>query len=223
MTKVISVKLIDVISFSKGLIFVRKEALEDSSFKVSFFSYELDTKKIAPVTKSVYLLNKFGSSFSQIAQQLGDYVSCSAGKLPDGNAVVLYATGEMGVFDPEGELFWTGDLFYRDAPARDLAIENKHIWCTVPEHNCIIRYSTLVNKIVMRIGGDDSGTFQNPTGISAFDNQLFICNQGSKLINTINLEDFSVRQFRRFDEPVHKYMRVGDDEFVLLDSGVYML
>ncbi|MDR1630583.1 MAG: hypothetical protein LBS36_10295, partial [Oscillospiraceae bacterium] len=203
MTKVISIKLIDVISFSKGLVFVRKEALQNESFKVSFFNYDIDTQKIAPVTKSVYLLNKFGSSFSPIAQQLGDYVSCAAGKLPDGNAIVIYPTGEMGVFDPSGELFWTGDLFYRDAPARDVAIENKHIWCTVPDHNCIIRYSTVVNKIVMRIGGDDSGTFGNPVAISAFDNKLFICNQGSRLINTVDLENFSVKTYRRFDEPVH--------------------
>lgn len=223
MTRVISTKLIDVITFSRGLIFVRKEALEDSTYRVSFFSYDLDSEKISPVTKSVYLLNKFGSSYSPIAQQLGDYVSCSGGRLPDSRTLIIYPTGEMGIFSEEGELSWTGDLFYRESPARDIAIENRHIWCTVPEKNCIIRYSTVVNKIVMRIGGEGSEAFQNPVSISAFDGLLYICNQRSRLINTINLNDFSVKNFRRFNEPVYKYMRVGDKEFVLLDSGVYML
>jgi len=223
MTKVISTKIIDVITFSKGLIFVKKETLDDGSFKVSFFSFELDTEKVAPVTKSVYLLNKFGPSYSPIAQQLGDYVTCSAGKLPGAETVVIYSTGEMGLFNKDGELIWTGDLFYRESPARDVALENKHIWCTVPDKNCLIRYSTVVNKIVMRIGGEDSEAFKNPVSLSSFDGMLFVCNQRSMMINTVDMKDFSVKSYRRFNEAVYKYMRVGEKEFVLLDSGVYML
>ncbi len=223
MTKVIGTKLIDVISFSKGLIFVKKDLMDDGKFKVSFFSFDPENQTISAVTRSVYLLNKFGSAYSPIATQLGDYVSCSAGKLPDSRSVVLYSTGDLGVFDASGELTWNGELKYNDEPANDLTIENNHIWCTVPGRNCIVRYSVLGNKVVMRIGGDESNAFSTPSGISYFDGQLYICNQTSMQINTVNLSDYSVRGFRRFDEPVHKYMRVGEEEFVLLDSGVYRL
>ncbi|HQA05634.1 MAG TPA: hypothetical protein PLD98_04970, partial [Clostridiales bacterium] len=60
MRRILSINIIDVVPFSKGLLFVRKEQLSNGSVKVSFFSYDITTGKIAPVTKSVYLLNKFG-------------------------------------------------------------------------------------------------------------------------------------------------------------------
>ncbi|MCL2512786.1 MAG: hypothetical protein FWF08_02700 [Oscillospiraceae bacterium] len=223
MTKILGISVIDVIPFSKGIIFVKKEALENETVKVSFFSYDTDTEKIAGVTKNVYLLNKFGPAFAPIAQQLGDYVSCDAGTLPDLNTVILYATGEMGIFDDQGALLWTGDLFYHDSPARDVAIENKHIWCAVPEQNSIIRYSTTASKVVMRIGGDKSPTFACPVAVNEYGGMLYVCNHGSMKIRTINLKDFSVRDYMAFDEPVHKYLRVADKEFAVLDSGVYML
>lgn len=223
MKKILSINIIDIIPYSQGLLFVRKEVLEDDNIKVTFFSYDIDTDKITPVTKSVYLLNKFGPSFAPIAQQLGDYVSCDTGKLPGGNIFIIYSTGEVGLFDNNGELSWTGDLFYHDAPARDVAVENKHIWCVVPSMNSVIRYSVAANKVVMRIGGNNSSTFSAPESVCEYDGKLFVCNRDSMKINTVDLMKFSVADYMQFDEPVHKYLRVADREFVVLNSGVYML
>ena len=52
---------------------------------------------------------------------------------------------------------------------------------------------------------------------------MFICNVDSKKVRTISLKDYSVNDFRIFDEPVYKYLRSCGKEIVVLESGVYVL
>lgn len=223
MLKIVSLDIVDLISFPAGILFVLKENLENDSVKVSFYSFDISTNKIATVTKNAYLLTKFGASFEPIAKQLGDYVSCDTAKLWNGQTFIIYSSGEMGVFDDRGQLLRTGDLTYRDAPARDVAIDNNYIWSVVPSKNLIIKYSLLQNRVVMRIGGDNSTTFSNPVAIEEYDGYLYVCNQDSCKIKRVKLSDYSVDEYKEFDEPVYKYLRVGTNEFVILQSGVYML
>ena len=75
----------------------------------------------------------------------------------------------------------------------------------------------------MRIGGENSAAFSRPVSLSKYGNELFICNAGSYKIRTVNLKDYSVRDFRTFDEPVRRYVRTCGKEIVQLDSGVYIL
>lgn len=223
MKQILKIHITDIVPFSKGFLFVRQETLKNDDVKVSFFGYDAIDDSIAPITKSVYLLNKFGPSFKPVAKQLGDYVSCDAGKLPGGSTAVIYTSGEMGIFSEKGELKWTGDLFYHDFPARDIAVENNHIWSVVPDMHAVIRYSVTANKVIMRIGGGAAGTFARPVAVCGYDGILYICDRETYRIKTINLADFTVDDYRQFEEPVHKYLRAAGKEFVVLNSGVYML
>ena len=223
MQQILKIHLADMIRFSKGVLFVREEKQPDETTKVTFFAYTVEDHKIAPITKSVYLLNKFGPAFKPVEKQLGDYVSCDAGKLPDGGAAVIYPTGELGLFSPDGALRWTGDLLYHDSPARDVAVENRHLWSVVPDQRAVIRYSLATNKVVMRIGGGTTGTFGKPVAIAEFDNRLYVCDREKFCIKTVDLADFSVRDYRQFEEPVHKYIQAAGKEFAVLNSGVYIL
>ena len=74
----------------------------------------------------------------------------------------------------------------------------------------------------MRIGGDRTTSFSLPGSVAIYDN-MPCQQQGSNKIRTIRLSDFAVEDYRLFEEPVHKYLRVQDKEFVILDSGVYIL
>lgn len=223
MIKVVSLDILDLIGFPSGILFVLKENQDNSSVKVSFYSFDIATKSIATVTKNAYLLTKFGSSYSPIARQLGDYVSCDTAKLWNGQLFVIYSSGEIGIFDEQGNLVRTSDLKYRDCPARDVAVENNFIWSVVPELNLIIKYSLLQNRVVMRIGDNSSDTFSHPVSVCEYDGYLYVCNKDSMRINKVSLSDFSVENYKQFDEPVYKYIKVGNNEFVILDSGVYML
>lgn len=223
MKQILKIHITDILPFSKGILFVRQENLEDDNIKVSFFAYDVTQNMITPVTKSVYLLNKFGPSFRPIVEQLGDYVSCDADKIAGGGTAVIYTSGETGIFSSLGDLIWTGDLQYHDSPARDIAVEKNHIWSVVPEKKALIRYSINANKVVMRIGGGSAGTFVKPVSVSCYDDSLYVCDRETYRIKTVSLTDFTVRDYRQFDEPVHKYLRSANEEFVVLNSGVYML
>ena len=223
MLKIVSLDIVDLLSFPSGILFVLKENLENGAVKVSFYSFDIATRSIASVTKNAYLLTKFGAAYAPIAKQLGDYVSCDTAKLWNGNTFIIYSTGEMGIFDENGTLVRTGDLTYNGAPARDVAVDNNYIWSAVPGKNMIVKYSLLQNRVVMRIGGDTSATFLNPVSVEEYDGFLFVCCKDARKIRRVRLSDFTVDEYKEFDEPVFKYLRVGSCEFVVLESGVYML
>ena len=223
MLKIVSLDIVDLLSFPSGILFVLKENLENGAVKVSFYSFDIATRSIASVTKNAYLLTKFGAAYAPIAKQLGDYVSCDTAKLWNGNTFIIYSTGEMGIFDENGVLVRTGDLTYNGSPARDVAVDNNYIWSAVPGKNMIVKYSLLQNRVVMRIGGDTSATFLNPVSIEEYDGFLFVCCKDARKIRRVRLSDFTVDEYKEFDEPVFKYLRVGNCEFVVLESGVYML
>ena len=222
MQKIID-SVFDVIAFSNGIIYTKKTVLENGSVKVSFYGYDIKRMQKTPVTKSVYLLSKYGAGYKKIAEQLGDYVSCDADLLPTKQVVVVYPSGETGIFSPDGEMLWSGDLQYHGGDICGIAADGRQFWSVVPEKNCVVSYSISHKKFSMRIGSEESTSFQNPVSISKYDDDLYICNAGSNKVRTISLRDYSVNDFRIFDEPVYKYLRSCGKEIVVLESGVYVL
>lgn len=213
----------DIIAFSNGIIYTKNKLLSNGSVKVSFYGYDIKRMQNSPVTKSVYLLHKYGSEYKKISEQLGDYVSCSADITQSKEVVVVYPSGETGIFSPSGDMIWSNDLLYHESPVSGVVCDERLIWSVVPDKNCIVSYSVAHKKFSMRIGSDDSDSFDKPVSLSKYGDELFICNSGSKKVRTINLKDYSVSDFRIFDEPVHKYLRSCGKEVAVLDSGVYIL
>ncbi len=223
MKRILNVNITDIVPFSKGLIFIRREKTADNLNKVSFFSYDASSGEITSVTKGVYLLNKFGMGYEAISAKLGDFITCDTAKLPNHHTVVIYPTGEMGHFDDKGKLLKTGDLYYNNAPARDAAFDGNSIWSVVPGRNAVIRYSIGAQKIIMRIGGDDNTAFNMPISVSYYDDGLYVCNKASCEIRHIDINTFNVTDYLEFSEPVNKYFRFKEKEIVVLDSGIYEL
>lgn len=223
MKKIVDFKICDIVPFSSGIIFSKKEMLDDNKFKVIFYAYDMKKNCPVSVTKSVYQLNKFGNEFKKICSEIGDYISCDTSIMSNKNVAVVYPSGETGIFDAEGNNKWSGDLFYHGSPIQGVVADGHYIWCTVPEQNAIINYSIPHKKFCMRIGGDSSTAFDIPTSISSYGDELFVCNAGSFKVRTINKKDYSVSDFRLFDEPVYRYLRVCGKEVVFLESGIYIL
>ncbi len=223
MKKLMDIDIADIIPFSKGIIVARKDTLKSGEVRISFITYDVKLERPSQSTKGAYLFNKFGDAYEKITEQLGDYLSCDAVVLPNKHVAVAYKTGELGLFDEKGTLYWTGDLQYRDCPVSGVAAEKKYLWCVVPDNNCVIRYSPVTEKIVLRIGGDSSTAFLNPVSITNYNDVLYICNHQSFKIRTIDLKNFTVSDYKEFEEPIYKYIRTNDREIVELESGVYML
>ena len=223
MIKIIDSNIIDVISFSNGIIYTKKRLLDNGSYKVTFYGYDIKRMENTPVTKSVYLLNKYGSEYKKIAEQLGDYVSCDASVNALRQTIVVYPTGETGLFAPSGEMLWSSDLAYHDKEIAGIVCDDSSFWSVVPDLNCVVNYSISHKKFSMRIGSETSETFAHPVSISRYDDDLYICNTESCKVRLINLTDYSVKDFRIFDEPVYRYLRAAGKEIVQLESGIYVL
>lgn len=223
MKKLMDIDIADIVPFTKGIIVARKDLTKNGDTKISFFTYDVKLERPTASTRGAYLLNKFGEKYEEIANQLSDFIYCDAAILPNKHVAVAYPSGEIGLFDEKGALYWTGDLQYKNCPINGVVSEGKYLWCVVPENNCIIRYSPNTEKIVLRIGGDSSTAFLNPVSISSYDNKLYICNYQSCKIRTVNLKDFTVNDYKTFSEPVYRYIKTANRELVELESGVYML
>ncbi len=223
MIKVVGQKVIDLIAYKQGILFVIKELVANGQYKVSFYSYDLQTQSIATVTKNAYLMTKFGSAYETIVPYLEDYVSCAAQKLADGKTVVTYRGGEIGLFSENGTLLYSERIAYNNSPIREAAAIGNHVWCAVPEENVIVRYNTKKKRIDLRLGDKATGTFNRPVFISVADNTLFVSCKGGNCVNAVSLPDFTVTKIHAFNEPVLEYFRVGNNEFAVLDSGVYLL
>jgi len=76
----------------------------------------------------------------------------------------------------------------------------------------------------LRIGGNNSA-FLNPTGMFLDGDRLYVCNSGDGKVWEVNTNNFAVSQYLRFDEPVHQFIKISENDTVLvrLDSGVYKL
>ena len=118
MKKIVDFEICDIVPYSNGIIFAKKEMLDDNRCKVTFYGYDIKRAKPIPVTKSVYQLNKFGNAFKAICDNIGDYISCDTAVMRNKDIAVVYPSGETGIFDKDGNSKWSGDLFYHDSPVQ---------------------------------------------------------------------------------------------------------
>ena len=223
MTKILSADILDILPIEIGFIIATKEVLPTGEATVATFVYDQEGARILPIKIHTYLECKFGAQYRNIATSLGDYITCTSAVFKSGGVVTLYPNGEISFFDEEGALFWSGELIYQDSTPKDIALDGTCFWSTVPDKNAIIRYSPVEKRVLLRIGGGSSTAFNRPISITKADDKLYICNEGNYKIRTIRLEDYAVKDYAVFNEPVYKYFRVGKKEYALLASGIYCI
>ena len=210
MIRIVSLDIVDLLPFPSGVLFALKEKTERGGEKIAFYSYDVATNSIATVTRSAYLLTKFGPAYPSVAEKLKDHITCETARLANGQLFLVYASG---------------DVHYRGCAARTAAADpdGKHLWSVVPQEDLIVKYTPVENRIVMRMGGDGSPSFRSPSSVFVSEDALFVSNPGANKVNRVSLTDFSLKDHRLFDEPVYRYLISGGREFVALRSGVYML
>jgi hypothetical protein len=224
MKRILQGKPLDIIAHPTGVVLVLPENDPDTErIKLSFRLYDYTRRKIVNISKDTYLAYKFGTGYREISSQLKDYVSCSTAFYKDRYVHVVFPTGEMGTFDNTGTLLWTGDLTYHDSPVRSCAMDGKYIWCAVPDQNAVVRYSTKLERVDLRVGGINTEAFRRPMSVTRVDNSIYVCSKISMNIKVISLDNYIVTGYRQFSEPVLRYLKSGGKETVVLSSGVYTL
>ncbi len=220
---VFSGEILNITPFKKGFVFASKAETDDGRLVANFYGYDAINDKFTHIKKTVFLKVKFGYEYEDIAKQLGDYVSCDVGFLSDGKIMAIFPNGEYNIFNSDGSLNVSSQLTYHGVSVCDIAVDGQYIWCAVPDENAIIKYSPREGRILLRVGGGEPTAFEKPCAVTLMGNTLYICNQASRKIRTLNTQTNSVRDYRVFTEKVYKYINVMGREFVWLRSGLYVL
>ena len=223
MENVFSGEILNITPFKKGFVFASKATEEDGAVTVHFHGYDAVNHVFTRIKRSVFLKVKFGYEYEDIAKQLGDYVSCDVGVLNDNKIMAIFPNGEYSLFNSDGTLNVSSLLTYHGSPVCDIAVDGAYIWCCVPNENAIIKYSPREGRILMRVGGGETTSFERPCALTMLGNSLYICNQASRKVRTLNIQTNGVRDYRVFNEKVFKYINVDGREFVWLQSGLYAL
>ena len=204
------------------IIVEKKPLLNTTQFKASYSVIDFERKAKEVLTKSAYLLKKFGSSYKQISETIPNFVQCNAATLYDRRILVLYPNGEAGVFESDGELSWSGYFKYHDHPVKSLALENKYFWCICPAENCAIRYTCQNMQVDLRIGGKETDTFLNPTHVSLDENDIFVCCDNNK-VRRIDSNNYTVSDYLNFTDSIKSYFKFGNFAIAVMASGTYVL
>lgn len=223
MKKIVDNSVLDVVAFPSGFVFAKREESPEGSI-AAFYCYNVAAKKMEAVRRSAYLQCKFGENYEQIAKTVGNFIFCDCVRMPNtGEVVVLTPDSKMFYISGDGQLIWNEQLCYRDAPVRDLCVDDNCVWCAVPDKASVVRFSPSVKKVYIRVGGTQTPTFSEPVGVSRYGNSLYVSCGTSNKIRKIDFQTYSVKDYKVFDEPVYKYYKIYDKEFALLESGLYML
>ena len=223
MIKVVGKNVIDLLAYQSGILFVIKEPTANGQIKISYYSFDVSSKSIATVTKNAYLMTKFGPGYAAITERLDDYISCHAVRIADGRVFIIYPGGEIGIFSDSGELQHSQRLTYKNKAVSSIASDGKNLWFAVPECNLVVRYNTDKLKIDLRIGNENSDTFNFPVSVSTENDRLFVCCKNSYSVKQIRFSDLSVSEYDSFIEPVLQFLKIANGEFIVLPSGIYLI
>lgn len=224
MKQISTKEIVDLFAYNKdSAVLVEKRPLPgNAQYKVNYSVVNFATGEQEVITKSAYLLRKFGSAFQKISTEIQNFVQCDAAVLYDRRVLVIYPNGEAGIFDREGTLEWNGMFQYHDAPVKHLALEEKYFWSVCPGENAVIRYACQNMKVDLRIGGKDAQTFVNPQHICQYNGDLYVACGGNK-IRKIDGMDYTVSDYRTFSQQVKRYHKFGQYALVVLESGTYLV
>lgn len=216
--------IVDIIKYGDhSAVLVEKLPLaSQNQYKVQYSVVNFETKSIDVLTKSAYLLKKFGSGFHRISQIIPNFVQCDAAVLYDRRVLAIYPNGEAGIFDREGELEWSGKFEYHDKTVKCLALEGKYFWSVCPEENCVIRYSSQNMNVDLRIGGVDAQTFINPTHVCFDGGDIYVCCDNNK-VRKIDGSNYTVSDYLNFTDSIKQYYRFGDYAVAVMSNGTYVL
>ena len=142
--------------------------------------------------------------------------------LPDGRTLLCNANGQVFIIDNEGMINISGEIKYRDEAPSAIAYYKNNIWASFCENNVLIRFNIATMRAELRIGGKTS-PFSLPKDIFIDGEWAYVSNAGTNNLIKVNLESYSVEEYYTFEEPVLRYIKSGNFEFVQLESGLYVI
>ncbi len=224
MTKISSAEIADVIRYDNDKIIIVEKIpyLDSGSYKANYFIFNFKTLEKEVITKSAYLLKKFGNSFNRISEVISGFAQCDSVILSDRSVFVMFPNGQCGLFDSDGELMWRDTIKYNDSVVNSLAQDGDYIWCCCRDENCVIRYS-IKNRLLsdIRIGAREAKTFILPSALSSDEENIYVVCNNAKL-RSINKKDFSVQDVGRPIPGLERFYRFKTHTLICTKDGAYV-
>ena len=208
---------------SNGIIIIKKSVNQKERYAVKYDLFSTETTRITPISKTDFLLNKFGSCFERIASQINGIYSTNTVLLPNGKVLAVDTEGKAYIFNSVGEKIRSFDMKYNDDAPSSIAFCGSKLYAAFANQNVILQYNPNTLGHQMRFGSPDTDTFQKPIFICGHHDRLYICNAENDKITIFEPEKFSVTDYAEFKNPLIQYVRKHGRELVLLKSGVYLI
>ena len=222
MKKIFDGKIYEILPKSDGIIFPYQKAVIDQGDVVWYKMLSIENSLLTDVSETIYWNMKFGSNYNVAVKVCKNFVSEKSLVLPDGRTLICSDNGQVFIIDTDGMINISGELKYRDYTPSDIAFYKNSIWASFKESNVLIRFNINTMRNELRIGGKVS-PFNAPESIFVEGENAYVCNAGTNQVIKVSLENYSVEEHYNFEEPVHSFVKSGAFEFVLLDSGLYVI
>ncbi len=226
MKKLFSGQVYDILPVDDGgFIIVYRRAEAEGKIIVSYKSVSLENGVVTPRTRADYEFIKFGEHRQNIDFSDGNFINNSCVILEDGNRFIVSPEGQSRIIDAEGHVQWQGTIRYKECGPAAVAHHGHTLWASFPKNNALIRFNLRTMREELRIGGSNDSSFNEPMGLWVSDNEdrLIVCNHNGNNLLEVNMKTYTVNERASFDEPIYKYLCIGNKEFVVLESGLYLL
>ena len=221
MEKITNKEIIDVVKFSADkLVFAERNPMSDSiQYSAKYYIINFATGEKEVVTKSAYMLKKFGAAYEKICDKISDYIQCQTMILKDKSVFIVFPNGQAGLFDKDGELIWNKELLYNESAVHSLAVDEDTFWCVCKNENCVIRYTADNFGVDIRIGSKDAQTFINPHFVSSDEKFVYVCCGES--VRKIDKETFIVSDVEENIPSLQRFYRFKDVSIICCSDGMY--
>lgn len=222
MEQIFAGEVYDIVPQPNGLVFSYCKEATEAHVVVGYKMISFDTKRMTDVAKNIYQLSKFGSNYRSVAALCANYITARALVLPSSRVLLTEENGSAALFDSDGLPVWQGDLLYRGGAPSDIAAYKSAIWACYPHANVLLRFNPATMREELRIGGSRS-PFDRPHDIFIDGDCAVISSTGSNRLLRVELTSYAVSDYLEFTEPVYSYVRLQNFDFVLMESGIYVV
>lgn len=180
------------------------------------------------IKKEEFFRAYYGVNYEKIMHYFKDYHTSRAFYRDGSVFVCFYQESIIYKFDRNGSLIRKYDEMRSIDTVYDIALHENSIWCAFPTSHTVKRFSLEDGKEELTVSegsmGCERGTiFCYPESILVQDNIMYVSDMGNKRICKVDLRTLEVDNYKELTEPIFGYERIKNMEFMLLNSGLYLL
>ncbi len=212
-----------IIPLSDGMVFAYCQDKTDDQMTVAYKTVSFESGALLNVTADFFCVAKFGTKYRSYLLQVDNPITCKLVDLPNGNVLMVDDKSDAKIISDDISVVWSGNLSHRGNPLSSVAVDGNSLWCAYKDSGVLVRRNLRTMRDELRLGGGRSPVIAAPKSVWCEDGIMRVCDCENCKIFEIDLNSYSITVYREFEEPVHQYIKIRSYEFVLLDSGIYML